>query len=62
MQVCFCNFENKFIKNFYLVMSHSENFVGHTSVQEVFDVIWNGKTAHKVIYIYILWKINDCIL
>ena len=29
-------------------MSHSENFVGHTSVQEVFDVIWSGETAHKV--------------
>jgi hypothetical protein len=32
----------------YLVLSHSENFVGHTSVQEVFDVTWNGETAHKV--------------
>ena len=31
-----------------LVMSHSEDFVGHTSVQEVFDVIWSGESAHKV--------------
>jgi hypothetical protein len=29
-------------------MSHSENFVGHTSVQEVFDVIWSGETNEKV--------------
>lgn len=32
-----------------LVMSHSENFVGHTSVQEVFDNIWSGETIRKVI-------------
>jgi len=32
-------------------MSHSENFVGHTSVQEVFDAIWNGKTSQKVNFI-----------
>ena len=32
----------------YLVMSHSEDFVGHSSVQEVFDVIWSGESAHKV--------------
>lgn len=31
-----------------LVMSHSEDFVGHTSVQEVFDVIWSGETMQKV--------------
>jgi len=30
-------------------MSHSENFVGHTGVQEVFDVIWSGETTQKVI-------------
>lgn len=30
------------------ILSHSENFVGHTSVQEVFDVIWRGETTHKV--------------
>lgn len=29
-------------------MSHSENFVGHISVQEVFDEFWRGKTSHKV--------------
>lgn len=29
-------------------MSHSENFVGHTSVQEVFDVIWCGEATHKM--------------
>ncbi len=33
----------------YLVMSHSEHFVGHTSVQEVFDAIWRGETTQKVI-------------
>jgi hypothetical protein len=30
-------------------MSHSENFVGHTSIQEVFDVIWAGETTQKVL-------------
>ena len=29
-------------------MSRSEDFVGHTSVQEVFDVIWSGETTQKV--------------
>ncbi len=28
-------------------MSHSENFVGHTTVQEVFDAIWCGETRIK---------------
>ncbi len=46
---------------FYLVMSHSEDFVGHTSVQEVFDVIWTGKTAHKVIYICFVEDYNHFI-
>jgi hypothetical protein len=32
----------------YLVMSHSENFVGHTGVQEVFDISWCGENTHKV--------------
>jgi hypothetical protein len=41
----------KSIREFYLVMSHSENFVGHTSVQEVFDLIWSGETNQKVILI-----------
>jgi hypothetical protein len=33
-------------------MSHSENFVGHTTVQEVFDAAWHGETTNKVILIY----------
>ncbi len=41
----------KSTREFYLVMSHSENFVGHTSVQEVFDLIWSGETNQKVILI-----------
>jgi hypothetical protein len=32
-------------------MSHSENFIGHTSVQEVFDAIWCGDTDHEVNFI-----------
>ncbi|CAF3353891.1 unnamed protein product [Rotaria sp. Silwood1] len=43
------NFEfNKFSSLEVAIMSHSENFVGHTSVQEVFDVIWSGKTIQKI--------------
>jgi hypothetical protein len=40
-------------------MSHSENFVGHTSVQEVFDVIWSGETTQKVITKVIHRDINE---
>ena len=29
-------------------MSNSENFVGHTCVQEVFDIVWLGKLNDKV--------------
>lgn len=29
-------------------MSHSENFIAHTTVQEVFDVIWFGEKCLKV--------------
>ncbi|CAF3882050.1 unnamed protein product [Rotaria sp. Silwood2] len=43
------NFEfNKFSSLEVAIMSHSENFVGHTSVQEVFDIIWSGKTTQKI--------------
>ncbi|CAF1217708.1 unnamed protein product [Rotaria sordida] len=39
---------NKFSTLEIAIMSHSENFVGHTSVQEIFDTIWSGKTTHKI--------------
>jgi hypothetical protein len=29
-------------------MSHSENFIGHAGVQEVFDAIWCGEKHYKV--------------
>ncbi len=31
-------------------MSHSENFAGHQSVQEVFDAAWLGDMTTKVIF------------
>ncbi|UJR25333.1 hypothetical protein I4U23_006683 [Adineta vaga] len=43
------NFEfNKLSSLEVAIMSRSEDFVGHTSVQEVFDVIWSGETSHKI--------------
>ncbi|CAF4123225.1 unnamed protein product, partial [Adineta steineri] len=43
------NFEfNKLSSLEVAIISHSENFVGHTSVQEVFDNIWSGDTTHKI--------------
>ncbi|CAF4452928.1 unnamed protein product, partial [Adineta steineri] len=29
-------------------LSHSENFVAHTSVQEVFDIVWCGDVSSKI--------------
>lgn len=40
---------------FLLVMSQSENFVGHTSVQEVFDEIWSGEKTYKVMRNSLRW-------
>ncbi|CAF1575904.1 unnamed protein product, partial [Adineta steineri] len=43
------NFEfNKLSSLEVAIISHSENFVGHTSAQEVFDNIWSGDTTHKI--------------
>ncbi|CAF0747871.1 unnamed protein product [Adineta ricciae] len=39
------NYEfNKFSSLEIAIMSNSENFVGHTCVQEVFDIVWLGKS------------------
>ncbi|CAF0931211.1 unnamed protein product [Adineta ricciae] len=43
------NFEfNKLSSLEVAIMSHSEDFVGHTAVQEVFDFIWSGETTQKI--------------
>ena len=38
-----------------LVISQSEDFVGHTSVQEVFDEIWSGQKTQKVMRYSLRW-------
>lgn len=41
-------------------MSNSENFVGHTCVQEVFDIVWLGKPNDKVMFLnQILEKLDE---
>ena len=39
-------------------MAHSEDFIAHTTVQEVFDAIWFGEKGLKVNRIQILEKIE----
>ncbi|CAF0821277.1 unnamed protein product [Adineta steineri] len=43
------NFEfNKLSSLEVAILSHSENFVAHTSVQEVFDIVWCGDVSSKI--------------
>ncbi|UJR23579.1 hypothetical protein I4U23_026567 [Adineta vaga] len=43
------NFDfNRFSSLDIAIMSHSDNFVGHTCVQEVFDLVWSGELNPKV--------------
>ncbi len=42
----------------YLVMSNSENFVGHICVQEVFDAVWCAETSHKVNSMFMMRRIS----
>lgn len=40
-------------------MSQSENFVGHTGVQEVFDAVWYGRPKNKVKSFFLLTIVSN---